>query len=292
MRTSRKYAALAATGVVAIGALVAGISTVNASTTASSDTPPTRVVDAMAKQARHAGQKPTVVLVHGAFADGSGWNGTIERLRKDNYPVIAFANPLQGPTYDVATLKSFLKTIDGPVILVGHSYGGVLISDAGAGNSQVKGLVYVTAYAPDKGETVGEVNLYPVAHPNPELPLVKVPFKNSAGQDDALLYIEPAKFPAFFAADVRSTLAKNMAASQRPVAASGFDQPVQAAAWRSIPSWYLVAKQDKALNPELQRYMAKRAHAHTVESNGSHAIMVSHPGTVAKLIKAADHGTR
>lgn len=292
MRTSRKYAALTAAGVVAIGAIVAGISTANGSTTALSDTPQTRVVDAMAKQAEHAGQKPTVVLVHGAFADGSGWNGTIERLRKDHYPVIAFANPLQGPTYDVATLKSFLKTIDGPVILVGHSYGGAVISGAGAGNSHVKGLVYVTAYAPDKGESVGEVNLHPVAHPLPELPLVEVPVKNSAGQDDALTYIKPAKFPAFFAADVRPTLAKDMAASQRPVAGSGFSQRLQAAAWRSIPSWYLVAKQDKALNPELQRYMAKRAHAHTVESNGSHAIMVSHPGTVAKLIKAADHRTR
>ncbi|AWB92598.1 alpha/beta fold hydrolase [Aeromicrobium chenweiae] len=288
MRTTRQSLAFAAAGAVAIGAIVAGINTANASTT---DTATNRVVKEVKTKPTSA-KKPTIVLVHGAFADGSGWNGTIERLRKDNYPVIAFANPLQGPTYDVATLKSFLKTIDGPVILVGHSYGGALISGAGAGNSHVKGLVYVTAYAPDKGESVGEVNLHPVAHPNPELPLVKVPFKNSAGQDDALLYIEPAKFPAFFAADVRSTLAKNMAASQRPVANSGFDQPIQAAAWRSIPSWYLVAKQDKALNPELQRYMAKRAHAHTVESNGSHAVMVSRPGTVTKLIEAADRGTR
>ncbi|MCL3819056.1 alpha/beta fold hydrolase [Aeromicrobium wangtongii] len=292
MRTTRTYVALTVTGAVAIAAIVVGINTANASTTASSDTPTTRVVDATAKQAKHAGKKPTIVLVHGAFADGSGWNGTIERLRKDKYPVVAFANPLQGPTSDVATLKSFLKTIDGPVILVGHSYGGVLISGAGAGNSHVKGLVYVAAYAPDKGETVGEVNMHPVAHPIPELPLVEVPVKNSAGQKDALLYIKPAKFPAFFAADVRSALAKNMAATQRPVAGSGFDQPIRAAAWRSIPSWYLVAKQDKALNPELQRYMAKRAHAHTVESNGSHAVMVSHPRTVAKLIKAADHRTR
>jgi pimeloyl-ACP methyl ester carboxylesterase len=236
--------------------------------------------------------RPTVVLVHGAFADASSWNGVITRLRKDGYPVRATANPLRGLPTDVAALKDVLRSVDGPIVLVGHSYGGAVITSAAAGDPDVKALVYVTAFAPEAGEPLGELLAHPVAHPAPALPLVAVPTTAADGTQDVDLYIDPAKFRETFAADVDANTAANMAVTQRPASQSSFGHAGTAAAWKTVPSWYLVAKQDRAIAPDLQRYMAQRAKSHTEEVNGSHAVMVSRPGVVAHFIEDADRGTR
>jgi pimeloyl-ACP methyl ester carboxylesterase len=236
--------------------------------------------------------RPTVVLVHGAFADASSWNGVIARLRKDGYPVRAAANPLRGLPTDVAAIKDVLQSVDGPVILVGHSYGGAVISSAAAGDPDVKALVYVAAFAPAAGEALGELLARPVAHPTPALPLVPVVTTAADGTQGVDLYLDQARFREAFAADVDAGTAANMAATQRPASQNAFGATGTAAAWQSIPSWFLIARQDRALAPDLQRYMAQRAKAHTEEVNGSHAVMVSRPGVVAGVIEAADRGTR
>ena len=236
--------------------------------------------------------KPTVVLVHGAWADSSSWDGVIERLRRAGYPVVAAANPLQGLGQDSAAVASLLRSITGPIVLVGHSYGGAVITNAAAGNPNVKALVYVAAFAPDEGESVLDLISRPVAHPIPALPLVSYPVQNANGTTDSDSVIDPAQFRQVFAADVNRTLAADMAATQRPAASGAVTEASGQAAWHTIPSWYLVAKQDHAIAPDLERYMAKRAHAHTVEADGSHSVMVSHPNTVAQLIETAASNTR
>ncbi|WP_250006851.1 alpha/beta fold hydrolase [Actinoplanes sp. M2I2] len=227
--------------------------------------------------------KPTIVLVHGAFADPSSWNGVIERLRRDGYPVRAAATPLRGIASDAASVKSLVDFIGGPVVLVGHSYGGAVISTAAAGDPAVKSLVYIAAFAPDTGETVGALSAKPVQDPIAQLPLQQVP--TSPGNAD--LYIDPAKFRGVFAADVDKSTAADMAATQEPLNAAAFSEPATVAAWRTIPSWYLVARQDKAIAPDLERFMAARAKSRTVEINSSHVAMVSHPEQVTRLIEAA-----
>lgn len=240
----------------------------------------------------HDGPKPTVVLVHGAFADSSGWYGVMDKLRKDGYPVRALDTPLRGLNSDAAYIRGILDSIKGPIILVGHSYGGGVITNAAAGDPDVKALVYVAALVPDAGETLGDVTAHPVAHPIPALPLQAVSITQADGTQDTELTLDPSQFRAFFAPDVSPGKAANMADAQSPINAAAFNQPSAAAAWRTIPSWYLVAKQDHILSPDLERWMAKRAGAHTVEINSSHAAMVSHPGAVKNLIEQADRGTR
>ncbi|MFI5938201.1 alpha/beta fold hydrolase [Actinoplanes sp. NPDC051494] len=235
-----------------------------------------------ADAAQHHRPKPTVVLVHGAFADSSGWNGVVARLREDGYPVRAAANPLRGIASDAASVRSLVSTISGPVVLVGHSYGGAVISAAAAGNSNVKSLVYVAAFVPDAGESLGALGATEVDHPIPPLTLDQVP---TAGGTD--LYIKPSAFRAEFAADVKAGTAADMAATQRPLDAAAFAEPATVATWKTVPSWYLVAKQDKAIAPDLERFMAKRAGSHTTEINSSHAAMVSHPDAVTRIIEAA-----
>jgi pimeloyl-ACP methyl ester carboxylesterase len=236
--------------------------------------------------------RPTVVLVHGAFADASSWNGVITRLRQDGYPVRAAANPLRGLPTDVAAIQDVLRGVDGPIILVGHSYGGAVISSAAAGDPDVKALVYVAALVPDAGETLGELLAHPVAHPVPALPLAPVPTVAADGTQGVDLYIDQARFRGTFAADVDANTAAAMAVTQRPASQSSFGYAATAAAWRTVPSWYLVARQDRAIAPDLERYMAKRANAHTEEVDASHAVMVSRPGVVANVIELADRGTR
>ena len=235
---------------------------------------------------------PTVVLVHGAWADSSSWDGVIGRLRQAGYPVVAAADPLQGLDQDSAAVASLLRSIKGPVILVGHSYGGAVITNAAAGNPNVKALVYIAAFAPDKGESVGGLIAMPVAHPIAALPLVSYPVVNANGTTDTDFIIDPAQFRQVFAGDVNPALAADMAATQRPAASGAVSEATAQAAWRTIPSWYLVARQDHAIAPDLERFMAARAHAHTVESDGSHSVMVSHPDTVAQLIETAARSTR
>ncbi len=230
--------------------------------------------------------KPTIVLVHGAFADSSGWNTVAGRLIGDGYPVIAFSNPLRGPTADAEYLRQFLSTLDGPLVLVGHSYGGAVITNAATGNPNVKSLVYVAAYAPAAGESVAAANALGGGHTDVIDHLVVRGFPGaSAGDADA--YIDPAFFPTLFAQDLPKSTARVLAATQRPGALAALLTPSGAPAWEDIPSWYLVARQDRIIPPEAERAMAARAGATTVEIDSSHVAMMSHPSAVVSLIKAA-----
>ncbi|MEV6419711.1 alpha/beta hydrolase [Streptomyces sp. NPDC051662] len=227
--------------------------------------------------------KPTVVLVHGAFADASGWDGVVERLQRDGYPVIAPANPLRGLASDSAYIASVLKSVKGPLILAGHSYGGAVIGEAAAGNPNVKALVYISAFMPDKGETLGALGAkFAGSRLNPALK--QVPFQNGDGTTGTDLYIKPDMFHQVFAADLPASTAAEMSATQRPISAAAFTEKAGAAAWKTIPSWFLVATKDRAIAPDLERFEAKRAGSHTIEVNSSHVAMISHPGTVSSLI--------
>ncbi|MFG2480370.1 alpha/beta fold hydrolase [Streptomyces fagopyri] len=247
---------------------------------------------ASAARAEHrpSAAKPTVVLVHGAFADSSSWNGVIERLQRAGYPVIAPANPLRGPAGDAAYVHSVIKSVKGPVVLVGHSYGGSVISEAAVDSPQVKALVYIAAFAPDKGESALELsNKFPGSTLGTALN--PVPFPLPGGGTGTDLYIKTDKFHHQFAADVPKRVTDLMAATQRPVAASALDEKATTAAWKTIPSWDLVTTQDYNIPPAAQRFMAQRAHAHTVEIKASHAVSVSHPGAVTRLIEQAARTT-
>ncbi|MFF9490190.1 alpha/beta fold hydrolase [Streptomyces sp. NPDC014676] len=235
--------------------------------------------------------KPTVVLVHGALADSSGWAGVVKRLTHDGYPVRAVANPLRGLPTDTAAAKDVLRSIDGPIVLVGHSYGGAVIGNAAAGNPNVKALVYLAALVPDKGESAAGPEI-PVEHPLPPLPVVTVPTVAVDGTKSADLYLAQDQFAKRFAGDVNPVTAAAMAVTQRPLDAHANGSTSDAAAWHDIPSYYLTAAKDQILEPEKQRYFAERAKAHTVEVNSSHAVMVSHPVAVTRLIEEADHETR
>ncbi|GAA3128307.1 alpha/beta fold hydrolase [Streptosporangium carneum] len=235
--------------------------------------------------------KPTVVLEHGAFADASSWNDVIKELRRDGYPVVAAANPLRGPANDAAALRSVLDHVEGPKILVGHSYGGSVISAAGANDPQVKALVYVAAFLPAPGETALELtNKYPGS----TLPdaLDPVPFTLPGGATGTDLYIKPGTFHHQFAADVPAGTAALMAATQRPIAQSALEEKAEAAAWQDKPSWAVIATQDLNIPVDAQRYMAKRARAHVTEVRASHSVAVSHPKTVADVIEKAARATR
>ncbi|MEV6319357.1 alpha/beta hydrolase [Streptomyces sp. NPDC051776] len=235
-------------------------------------------------------EKPTIVLVHGAFADGSSWDKVTKELQASGYPVVAPANPLRGLSSDSAYVASVLKNIQGPIVLVGHSYGGEVITNAAASNSQVKALVYAAAIAPEKGESANKILS---GFPGSQLPdaLNPVTYPLGNGGESTDLYVDPDKFRSVFAADIPARDASAMAAAQRPVDASSLEADSENAAWRSIPSWYLVAKNDRTIPPAAQRYMADRAHAHTTEVSSSHAVAVSHPHEVAGVIQDAARST-
>ena len=192
--------------------------------------------------------KPTVVLVHGAFADSSGWEAVTQRLLDAGYPVLAFSNPLRGPISDAAYLRDFLSTVTGPVVLVGHSYGGAVITNAATGNPNVKALVYVAAYALDEGESVAAANSLGGGHTEVTDHLVLRPFPGASG-GDADAYIDPAYFHRLFAQDVPGRTARFMAVTQRPGALAALVTPSGPPAWETIPSWYLVANQDRIIPP-------------------------------------------
>ncbi|MFE2101170.1 MULTISPECIES: alpha/beta fold hydrolase [unclassified Streptomyces] len=236
------------------------------------------------------GAKPTVVLVHGAFADGSSWNGVVSRLQQAGFPVIAPANPLRGLASDAEYIHSVLKSVRGPVVLVGHSYGGAVISEAAVGDAQVKALVYIAAFAPAAGESSLELSgKFPGSTLGPALD--NVPFPLPGGGTGIDQYIKAGKFHDQFAADVPRSVTDLMAATQRPVAASALVEKATRAAWKTIPSWTLITTEDRNIPPAVQRFMAQRAHAHTVEVNASHAVSVSQPGAVARLIEQAAQAT-
>ncbi|MFD9537570.1 alpha/beta fold hydrolase [Streptomyces sp. NPDC060010] len=236
---------------------------------------------AASPEAKHP--KPTIVLEHGAFADASGWNDVIHTLQRRGYTVYAPANPLRSLTGDTEYLKSFLATISGPVVLVGHSYGGAVITGAATGNPAVKALVYIAAYAPDQGESVGQATALGGGSTELLQHIVARPFPGAA-TGDADASIDPAYFRQLFAQDLPAAQAAQMAAAQRPAAFATLAQPAGAPGWKTIPSWYLVARNDHTIPPAAERAMAKRAGARTVEINSSHAAMVSHPRAVSDLI--------
>ncbi|MET4158664.1 alpha/beta hydrolase [Agromyces sp. PvR057] len=227
--------------------------------------------------------KPTVVLVHGAFADSSGWNQVTERLQKRGYTVLAASNPLRGLAADAEYVKSILATIQGPIVLVGHSYGGAVITNAATGNPNVVSLVYVAAYALDAGERLIDANELGGGHSALGDHLVIRPYPG-APEGDADGYIDPAFFRELFAADLPKKDTAVMAASQRPAALQALFTPSGEPAWKTIPSWYVVASQDNTIPPEAERAMAARAGSTTTEIRSSHVVMMSHPGEVADVI--------
>ncbi|WP_069772272.1 alpha/beta fold hydrolase [Streptomyces sp. LUP30] len=233
---------------------------------------------------------PTVVLIHGAFADAAGWSGVIAELQGQGVPVIAPPNPLRGLASDAAYVASVAAQIDGPVILVGHSYGGALITVAGV-TENVVGLVYVAAYVLEEGESLGELQgRFPLS---PLVGNLKEWTYPVPGGDPAVeVTIAEDAFPSVFAADVPAGVTKILAAAQRPLAAAAFEETAAAAAWKTKPSWALVAGADEAINPEVERFGAKRAGATVVELDGaSHAVAVSQPKAVADLILDAVRAT-
>ena len=222
--------------------------------------------------------KPTIVLVHGAFADGSSWSKVIPILHSDGYAVIAVQNPLTSLADDIATTKRVIDAQKGPVVVVGHSYGGAVITAAAAGSANVKALVYVAAFAPE----VDEVLAAPGAKFAPPL-LSTALVPDAAG----FLYVDRAKFRDAICKDVPEVDARVIAATQKPVAGSVFTASVPGGAWKRIPSWYIVATDDQAINPELERFYGKRIGATTTEIKSSHVPFLSHPKEVAKVIEAA-----
>ncbi|WP_371402603.1 alpha/beta hydrolase [Kribbella sp. NBC_00662] len=235
-------------------------------------------VPSLAWAAGTSDSKPTIVLVHGAWADSSSWTPVIDRLRRDGYPVRALANPLQGLTSDTAYVTSYLSTIDGPKVLVGHSYGGAVITNTATAVLDVKSLVYIAGFIPAAGETIGEL----AARSTPPLPLIAT--QVSGGTEVSL---DPAQFRTAFAADLDATVAADLAVTQRPANTKAVTDASVAEGFRTIPSWDLVTRQDHAISPDLQRFMATRAHARVTEVDASHAVMLSRPGDVTKIIEQA-----
>ncbi|MES2818077.1 MAG: alpha/beta hydrolase [Pseudomonadota bacterium] len=235
--------------------------------------------------------KPTVVLVHGAFAESSSWNGVAAQLLKQGYPVIAAANPLRGVKHDADYVADIVEHTAGPVILVGHSYGGVVISNAVQGNPQVKALVYVAAFAPDQNENAAELSgRYPGGTLGPTL---AAPVTLEDGNKD--LYIQQDKFGPQFAADVAPAEAALMAATQRPITERALHEPAGAPAWKTLPSWFIYGSADKNIPEAALKFMAERAGSKkTVTVQGaSHVVMTSNPDKVAALIiEAADATVR
>ena len=222
----------------------------------------------------------TIVLVHGGFVDGSGWENVYQILKKDGYDVAIVQHPTISLADDVAATKRVIHAQNGPVILVGHSYGGVVITEAG-NDPQVTGLVYVAAFAPDKGESVSTL----IKDPPPGAPVPPI-----LPPQNGYLLLDKSKFPASFAGDVEEEKAAFMADSQVPWGVEALSGAISEPAWKSKPSWYLVATDDRMIPPPAQRLMSKRAGSKVVEVAGSHAIYISQPNAVAALIKEAAKG--
>ncbi|MFD1938846.1 MULTISPECIES: alpha/beta fold hydrolase [Nonomuraea] len=236
--------------------------------------------------------KPTVVLVHGAFADASGFNDMIDLLQRAGFPVIAPANPLRDVAADAAYVSSVLDTITGPIILVGHSYGGIVITNAARGHANVKALVYLGAFAPDKGESALKLaDQFPGSELGHALLArdYKLPDGTRGGTDG---YIVAEKFREVFAADLPPATTRLMAATQRPGSVDGLSGGSGEPAWKTIPSWYLIPTQDKVIPPAAQRFMAERAGSKVREIRSSHVVMTSHPAAATAVVLSAYHATR
>jgi pimeloyl-ACP methyl ester carboxylesterase len=229
----------------------------------------------------------TVVLVHGAFADASGWNGVIERLQGAGIPVTAPPNPLRGVVHDAAYIASYLNQIPGPVLLVGHSYGGAVITNAGSRAENVVGLVYVAGLAPDEGETL--LALEQDSRDSVVLTaLIPHQYPTGKGTETATEFvIDPARFQEVFAADLPRSQTDLLAATQRPISEVTFAEPTTSPAWKSLPTWAVVATGDKTLGTDVVRFCAQRAEATIVEVEASHEVMISQPQAVTDVILTA-----
>lgn len=232
-------------------------------------------VEAASAQSATKARIKNIVLVHGAFADGSGWEAVANILKKDGYTVSVVQHPETSYAEDVKFTKAVIDRQSGPVVLVGHSYGGAVITEAG-NDPKVAALVYIAAFAPDVGESCAAIEN--------ALPPASTAIKAT---DDGYFYIDPAAFHADFAADVPKAKSDFMAISQVVISADSFTSPIKTPAWKSKPSWYMVATADRSINPDQERMMAKRAHATTIEVNSSHVAYISHPKESAKLIEEA-----
>jgi pimeloyl-ACP methyl ester carboxylesterase len=233
-----------------------------------------------AQSASHAAAaKPTIVLVHGAWADASGWYDVTLALQSRGYKVVAVQNSLFSYAKDIETTKRVLDAQHGPIVVVGHSYGGAVITAAAAGNPNVKSLVYVAAFAPDSNEAIGAL-----LQRYPDLGLGTALVPDAAG----FLYIDPAKYPDVFANGLPPTQARAFATAQKPIAGSALGEPLTVApAWKTVPSWYVVGTQDRAINPELERFMAKRMNARVTELPAGHLVFISRAQDVARIIESA-----
>jgi pimeloyl-ACP methyl ester carboxylesterase len=280
-KLERRSVLAAAAALTAAGALAPTSAHAETTPSASAKTP-----------AKGKGPKPTVVLVHGAFADASGFADVIAGLQRRGFTVLAPPNPLRGLASDSASLTTFLGTIEGPIILGGHSYGGAVITNAATGNANVKALVYVSAYALDEHESAIEAN--DLGGGPPPLLLQHLVLRPYAGapKDDADVTIDPAFFRPVFAADLPRRQAAVMASAQRPVTFFSLGAKSGPAAWKTIPSYYVVAKHDNAIPPAAERVMAERAGSETVELDSSHVAMTSHPHVVVDLVRAAARAHR
>jgi pimeloyl-ACP methyl ester carboxylesterase len=261
---------------------------------ATSSTPAAAPASASSRDATRPGHggKPTVVLVHGAWADSSSWAGVVTRLQSDGYTVLAAPNPLRLLSGDAAFLRDFLATIPGPVVLVGHSYGGAVITNAATGNANVKALVYVDAFAPDEGETVNSLVGATSALAGDPAALFDIRPYPGAPEGDADVYLKPTVFTHSFAQDLTHREALMLAATQRPLTLAAGNEPSGEPAWRTTPSWYLLGTQDKIITPTAQKAMAHRAGSHITKVRASHVSLISHPGAVTKLVEAAAEATR
>jgi pimeloyl-ACP methyl ester carboxylesterase len=237
-----------------------------------------------------ANARPSVALVHGAFADSSSWNDVVRQLRAAGIAVRAISNPLRGISADAAYVASAIGQIPGPVLAVGHSYGGATITNAAPHTTNVAGLVYVAAFAPDEGEALGDIE----ADSKDSVlnsALLQLRYPTGQGAETAVEFaIDPAKFHEAFAADLPEEQAAIMAATQRPVAAAAFTEPNGTPGWKNLPSWAVVASGDKAAGSDVVRSMAQRAGAAITEVEGSHVIMISQPQAVTDVIRQAIEG--
>jgi len=231
--------------------------------------------------------KPTIVLEHGAWADGSSWSGVVTRLQQDGYTVDVPPNPLRGPASDSAYLASYLATVPGPVVLAGHSYGGFVTTNAAAGDKNVKALVYVDAYIPAQGDTINSLT---AQFPGSQITPAALNFVPSPGGVTDV-YIKPSLFRSILANDLPAGQAAELAATQRPIAASALTEVSGAPAWASIPSWAVIGTADHAIPPAAQEFMAARAHATVTKVNASHLSLISHPNEVANVIEEAARHT-
>lgn len=235
-------------------------------------------------------EPPTILLVHGAFAESASWNGVIANLHQRGRRVVAVANPLRGLQSDAAYLRSVIDGFPGPVVVAGHSYGGSVMSEAADGATNVKALVYVASFNLEPGESTAQLaGKFPGGELGPALE--PVPFPLLDGSTGSDLYIRPDRFPDVFAADVAPDIARLMAVTQRPIAASALEDIATKAAWQSIPSWTMVTNKDLAIPPASMLFMAQRAGSTIVEIEASHAVTVSRPDAVAQLIEAATQAT-